>query len=286
VDYFFFLLTLICVWIILSLSANLVVGYAGLMSVGHAAYLAVGAYVAASLNIFLGVNYLLATVVAAIATAGVAVVTVLPLLRLSTFYFALATLGLNVVVVDTIHNIGPRVPGTEGLYGVKLPTPFGAPEWRLILALALTVACLLFTWRLVRSPFGRALCALRDSEDALRSLGKNPRTYQVAVWGVSGALAGLAGALYATTLFYIDPTLFGLTFSFVVLVYIGVGGLASLPGAVAGPLLLIGFTEGLRFIGLPSDLAGPTQQVLYGLLLIGVMMFRRQGLLGTYDFRD
>ena len=80
--------------------------------------------------------------------------------------------------------------------------------------------------------------------------------------------------------------MFALSVSFVLLVYIGVGGLASILGAVLGPVLLLAFTEGLRFANLPSDFTGPAQQMLYGLLLIGLMIFRRRGLVGTYDFKE
>jgi len=139
---------------------------------------------------------------------------------------------------------------------------------------------------LVSAPFGRTLRALRDRPEALQSLGKNPTHYRVVAWTISGLIAGLAGALYTTTLFYIDPTVFLVTFSFNVLVYVGVGGLASVAGSILGPLLLIAFSEGLRFTGLPSDVSGPVQQALFGALLIALMLFRRRGLVGTYELRD
>jgi branched-chain amino acid transport system permease protein len=139
---------------------------------------------------------------------------------------------------------------------------------------------------LVAAPFGRTLRALRDQPDALRSIGKDPTRFRVAAWTLSGAIAGLAGALYATTLFYIDPTIFLVTFSFNVLVYVGVGGLASVVGSILGPLVLIAFSESLRFTGLPTDVSGPIQQALYGVLLILLMLFRRRGLVGTYELRD
>jgi ABC-type branched-subunit amino acid transport system permease subunit len=130
------------------------------------------------------------------------------------------------------------------------------------------------------------LRATRDRPEAVSSVGKNPTACQIVVWGVSGALTGLAGALYAVTLFYIDPTLFTLNASILMMVFVGVGGLASIAGSILGPVLLIAFTESLRFIGLPSQLLGPAQQGLYGALLIGLMIFRRQGLVGTHDFRE
>ncbi len=106
------------------------------------------------------------------------------------------------------------------------------------------------------------------------------------VWTLSGAFCGLAGGLYAVTLFYIDPTVFLVAYSFNVAVYVGVGGLASIAGSILGPALLIAFSEGLRFTGLPSDISGPAQQAIFGALLIFLMLFRRKGLFGRYEFRD
>jgi branched-chain amino acid transport system permease protein len=285
-DHIFFLGTLMCVWVMVCLAANFVIGYTGMMAMGQAVYLGVGAYAASILNIYLGVNYFVAMVVAAVATGVVAVMTLAPLLRLSGFYFALATLGLNFVFFDIFHNLAPRVEGSEGLYGLDLPAPLASPRAQLITGLAITIACILGAYHLVGGAFGRALRATRDRPDALIALGKNPVHYQTMIWGVSGALTGLAGALYAATLFYIDPTLFTLNASILVLVYIGVGGLASNAGSVLGAVLLIAFTESFRYLGLPSVMAGPIQQGLYGALLIGLMLFRRQGLVGNHDFKE
>src|SRR4030088_1408264 len=113
--------TLIAVWTIVALAANLVIGYTGMMAMGQAAYLGVGAYVTAILNILLGVNFYLALLAAAIVSAGAAAVTLMPLLRIGGFYFALATLGVNFVFFDIFHNLAPRVEGSEGLYGLQLP---------------------------------------------------------------------------------------------------------------------------------------------------------------------
>lgn len=285
-EHLLFLGALICVWIIVSVAANLVIGYTGIMAMGHAAYLGVGAYTAAILNIFFGVNYMLAMAVATLAGGAVAVLTLLPLLRLSGFYFALATLGLNFVFFDLFHNLAPRVEGSEGLHGLILPAPLASVDARFVTTLLIALVCVLAAKHLVGSPLGRVLRAVRDRPDAVRAVGKNPTVYQSVAWGVSGALTGLAGALYAATLFYIDPTMFTFNVSIVILVFVGVGGLASIAGSVLGPVLLITFTESLRFVGLSSGLTGPIQQGLYGALLIGLMIFRRQGLMGKYDFQD
>ena len=285
-DYVFFVLTIVCVWAMLSLSANLVLGYTGLFTIGHVGYLAAGAYIAAILNILLGLNYYLTIPVAIVGTAIFALLTLLPLLRLGPFHFGLATLGLNVVIVEVIHNTAPRSAGAEGLFGLKLPPPINGAPGQFAVCLAALAACAFLAWWIVSSPFGRSLRGIRDDAGALASLGKDPDRYRIAIWTVSGGIAGLAGALYTTTLFYIDPTVFVVTFSFFLLVYIGVGGLASIVGSILGPLILILFNESLRFTGLPSDFSGPVQQMLYGLLLVLLMLFRRQGLLGKYEFHD
>jgi ABC-type branched-subunit amino acid transport system permease subunit len=283
---FLYLGTLTAVWIIVALAANLVVGYTGMMSMGQAAYLGVGAYVAATLNILLGINFYLALLAATIASALTAAATLLPLLRIGGFYFALATLGVNFVFFDIFRNLAPRVEGSEGLYGLQLPSLFASSGARFVTTLTIAVACVLLCQRIVASPFGRALRATRDRPDALTALGKDPRHFQMVVWTFAGALTGLAGGLYAATLFYIDPTLFTLDASILILVYIGVGGLASTAGSVLGVVVLTAFNESLRFMGLPSQFVGPLQQAMYGFLLVGLMIFRRRGLVGDHDFSE
>jgi branched-chain amino acid transport system permease protein len=286
VDYVYFIASVICIWAILSLAANLVVGYGGLMSLGHVGYLAIGAYTAATLNILLGWNFYYTIPLAIVATALVAFLTIIPLLRLGAFYFGLATLGLNIVITDVLQNVGPRVQGAEGLFGLHVPHLMSTGIGRLGIVAAFTAVAIYLAVRLTRSPFGRSLRAMRDQPDALASLGKNANRVRIVIWTISGALAGLAGALYCTTLDYIDPTVFNFQFSFNLLTYIGFGGLASIAGSVLGPAILIAFGEALRFSGLPSEITGPVQQSLFALLLIFVMLFRRQGLVGTYDFRE
>jgi branched-chain amino acid transport system permease protein len=253
---------------------------------GQAAYLGAGAYVTATLNILLGVNFYLALCAAVLSSALLAAVTLLPLLRIGSFYFALATLGVNFVFFDIFHNLGPRVEGSEGLYGLQLPALFATSGPRFATTLAIAAACALLCHGIAVSPLGRALRATRDRPDALAALGKDPRRYRMAVWTFAGGLTGLAGGLYAATLFYIDPTLFTLDASILLLVYIGVGGLASTTGSVLGVILLTVFNESMRFMGLPSQYVGPLQEALYGFLLIGLMIFRRRGLVGNYDFRE
>lgn len=285
-DYFYFILAVIGVWVIMSLAVNLVLGYSGQFTIGHVGYLAIGSYTTGILNIFAGTNFFWTIPAAVVITAIVALITLLPLLRLGPLYFGLATLGLNVVIVDLIHNLAPRVQGAEGLFGMNLPPVMTNGAGRFAIVLVLTALCAGISYLLVSSPFGRTLRALRDRPEALESVGKSVNWYRVLVWTISGGMAGLAGSLYTATLSYIDPTVFVVLFSFNLLTYIGVGGLASILGSVLGATLLIAFGEALRFGGLPSDISGPVQQALFGLLLVVIMMFRRQGLVGQYEFRE
>ena len=176
--------------------------------------------------------------------------------------------------------------GSEGLYGLQLPGLFASSGPRFAATLAIAVLCVLLCQRVVASPLGRALRATRDRPDALAALGKDPAPLPDGRVELCRRADRARGGLYAATLFYIDPTLFTLDASILILVYIGVGGLASTAGSVLGVILLIAFDESLRFIGLPSQFVGPLQQAMYGLLLIGLMIFRRRGLMGEYDFRE
>ncbi len=195
-DYFYFIITVIGIWVIMSLAANLVLGYAGQFTIGHVGYLAIGAYTTGILNIFTGMNFFADPCRSRSSPALVAMLTLIPLLRLGPPQLGLATLGLNVVIVDLIHNLAPRVQGAEGLFGLTMPAVMMSGPGRCAIVVVLTALCVWFSRILVSSPFGRTLRALRDRPDALMSLGKDVDYYRILVWTISGALAGLAGGLY------------------------------------------------------------------------------------------
>ncbi len=255
-----------------------------MFSVGHAAYFGIGAYIAFLLNIYGHFNFILTLPFAMIGTAAVSIVTLLPLLRLEGFYFAVATLGLNFVIVDLLHNLMPTIGYTDGLFGIKLPGWLASPVSRFIFIILVAGIIFAAIRSLTNSPWGRLIEAIRDDKRAVESLGKNPNIHRIAVWTISGGLSGLAGALYGFVLLYIDPFLFTFVYSIYLLVYIGLGGLASVTGSVLGPLILVSFSQLPRFIGLESRFIGPLEQIGYAILLIIMMMFRRRGLVGRYEF--
>ena len=138
-DHLFYLGTLVSVWVIVALAANMVIGYTGMMAMGQAAYLGFGAYTAAGLNVLLGVNFYVSLVAALLLSGVVAGLTLAPLLRIGGFYFALATLGMNFVFFDLFHNLAPRADGSEGLHGLKLPVLFASSGARFASTLALAM---------------------------------------------------------------------------------------------------------------------------------------------------
>ena len=278
--YVLFILEIIAIWSVVSLATNLVVGYGGMFSVGHAAYLGIGAYIAFVLNIYFGLNYLLTIPFAMVGTAIVAIIALLPLLRLEGYYFGVATFGQNFVIVDILHNLIHTTCNTDGLFGIIVPGWLASPVGRLIFILLVTGAVFAAVLSITHSPWGRLIEAVRDDEKAVESLGKNPNIHKCVVWAISGALCGLSGALYGFLLSYIDPSLFTFVYSIYLLIYIGFGGLASVVGSVLGPLVLLGFSELPRFIGIESWIIGPLEQIGYAILLIFMMMFRRRGLVG------
>ena len=273
-NYYLYLLGLAGVWAIAALGLNLLTGYAGQISIGHAGFVAIGAYTAALLQVKAGVPFLLALPAAGLGSAGIGVLLGLPALRLSGPYLAIATLGF-VVAVEQVFDKWTTLTG--GFQGLKVPRPGIGP---LVLAddrslyLLVVVLVGIMTWlarNLVHSPVGRAFLALRDSEPAAQAAGVSLTRFKVLAFVLSAFYGGIAGALYGALVGFISPPDFGLTVSIFLVSVIVVGGLASVPGTLVGALLLTLFFQ--RLSGL-RDL----RSVLYGLGLILVVILAPGGL--------
>ncbi|HZU04611.1 MAG TPA: branched-chain amino acid ABC transporter permease [Chloroflexota bacterium] len=277
-------LIIIEIYAILAFSLNLLAGYAGLLSVAHAALFGVGAYVAGLVALRVSPELLLLLISAVVVTALLALAIAVPTLRLGGDYFILATLGFQVIITDILRNWVDLTRGPFGLTGIPRARLFGFPlastELTLLLVTACAVGLFLLSWRLVRAPFGRVLLALREDELATQLLGKDLVRFKVSIFVLSGAMAAIAGVLYAHFVRSLTPDSFPLAQSFLLLVIVFVGGGGSLLGSVLGTFLLLLLPEIMRFIGLPSATAGPIQQIIYGLVLVLLMIFRPQGLLG------
>ena len=288
-DYFIYMVIIMNIFIILTISQNLLVGFTGLFSVCQAAFYGIGAYIAALLAIYLTNNLFWALLAAMIAAGIWGAIIALPSIRLKGDYFLIASIGFQMVMFSIFLNWKAVTRGPMGLYGLPRPQLFGftfsSSYSFLVLSFALMLACFFLSRRIVHSPFGLVLKGIRDDETAVESLGKNVTRFKIAIFSFSAAWAAVAGALFAFYTTSVDPFSFTLEESVSVMTLTIVGGTGNLKGSVVGAIILISIPELLKFIQIPDAVAAQIRQILYGLLLILFMRFRSQGLIGEYRMR-
>ena len=264
-----------CYFGILAASLNLLIGYTGQMSLGHAAFMAIGGYAYAILNKTLGVHFLLA-IIGAVAISFVCGLFIgLACSKLSTIFLAMTTSGFAKAVTITITNEKWLTGGANGFTGIPKLTVFGHKFSNFELyyvALAVTLLVFLFCYRLIYSKTGRAMQAVRNAPIAAAAMGINVNGYKFLVCGISAALAGLAGCIYALNMSYLSADMFNKT-SITLLIMTVCGGMGSLFGPVAGTLVIGTLPELLRVFS--NYLDG-----IYGILIILVMLFMPEGIYG------
>ena len=288
-EYLIHILIISGIYIILTISLNLIVGYTGLAALGHIAFACVGAYTSSLLALNLGVSPWIGLFIGAIFASALGVIVGFPSLRLKGDYLAIATFGLGVIVYSVAKNWISLTRGPMGLPGIPSFKLFGYEinnVWAyLVLVLIFVVITYVVIRNITKSPFGRILTAVREDEIATEAIGKNVNKYKLIVFVVGAFFAGIAGSLYAHYISFIDPSSFTIMESIAVLLMAVFGGMASLGGSFIGASVLIIFPEFLRFLGMPSSVAAPLRQMIYGLLLIILMIWRPQGLIGKYRFK-
>jgi branched-chain amino acid transport system permease protein len=288
-EYFLHILVITGIYIILTLSLNLVVGYTGLAALGHAAFSCMGAYVSSLLALNYGISPWIGLFVGASVAGLLGVAIGFPSLRLKGDYLALATFGAGVIVYSVAKNWVAVTRGPMGLPGIPGFTVFGIQLSGVWQYLGLVVIFVLITYfvirRIVKSPFGRILRGIREDEVAALAMGKNINKYKIIVFVVGAFFAGIAGSLYAHYITFIDPSSFTVMESIAILLMVVFGGMGSLAGSFVGAAVLVILPELLRFLGMPSSVAAPLRQMIYGLLLIVLMLKRPQGILGTYRWK-
>jgi len=210
-------------------------------------------------------------------------------LRLKGDYLALATFGAGLIVYSVAKNWVELTRGPMGLPGIPGFSILGFSldsTWSyLILVIGFSLATVFVLNRLVGGAYGRVLRSIREDEIASETLGKDTAKYKLQVFVVGAFFAGIAGSLYAHYITFIDPSSFTVMESITILLMVIFGGMGSIKGSLAGAVLLVMFPEMLRFLGMPSSIAAPMRQMIYGLLLVVFMIKRPQGLLGKYRFR-
>ena len=272
-------LTTAWIYALLALGLNVIIGFAGLLNLGYAAFFAIGAYSYALANLHWGMNFWLGLPWAA-AVAGLAGLLLgLPAIRVRGDYLAIVTLGFGEIVRIVVTNLEPWTGGPNGLLGIAGPTigrfEFGvatAPYYWLALALVLAAAWL--SRRIARSRVGRGWVAIREDELAAQSLGIDPVRLKLLAHGVGAAIGGVAGCLFAAKQGTVTPDSFDFILSVMVVAMVVLGGLGNPVGVILGAVVLTVVPELLR--GFASY-----RMLLFGLTMILIMRFRPQGLLGS-----
>lgn len=287
-DFFFHILILVSIYVVLSASLDLLAGHAGLLSVAHGAFYGLGAYSSALLVTRLGAPFVVSVLSGMLITGFISLAISLPALRLHGDYFVIATFGFQMVLFSVLNNWMDVTHGPLGVSGIPQPSIFG---WDvnsqlnfLILAFVFAAFAYVVVYLLGSSPFGRVLHAIREDEVFTTAYGKNTLYFKVVTFAVSASLAAMAGGLYAHYITYIDPTSFTVMESILIISMVIIGGAGSLWGPLVGALILVMLPEVLRFIGLPNAAAANLRQIIYGILLVVMMMFRPRGLIGKYSF--
>ena len=288
-EYLIHILIIAGIYTILSLSLNLIVGYTGLAALGHIAFACIGAYTSSLLALNFGISPWMGLIVGAILASILGAIVAYPSLRLKGDYLALATFGLGVIVYSIAKNWVSLTRGPMGLPGIPSFSIFGyqiSNVWSyLILVSVFVVITFIAIRNITRSPFGRILKGIREDEIASLAMGKNINRHKIIVFVVGAFFAGIAGSLYAHYISFINPSSFTVMESITVLLMVVFGGMASLKGSFVGAFLLVILPELLRFLGMPSSVAAPLRQMIYGLLLVILMIWRPQGLMGKYTFK-
>jgi branched-chain amino acid transport system permease protein len=253
--------------IMLATSLHLIIGITGQFSIGHAGFLAVGAYASAVMTMKLELPFIIAILTGGVIAAVAGMVIGIPSLRLKGDYLAIATLGFGEIVRIVLLNI-EYVGGASGMQVSHLTS------WPWVFA------CVMITVLVIRnftnSTHGRACISVREDETAADAMGINTTYYKVAAFVIGAFFAGIAGSLYAHNFYIIQPSNFGFLKSFDILIFVVLGGLGSLSGSVLAAILLTIVTTFLQ--DYPE-----TRMIIYSLVLILMMIFRPQGLMGTRE---
>jgi len=284
--YFIHLLILVGIYLVLTLSLQLSVGFTGLLNLGHIAFYAIGAYTSALLALA-GWPFFLCILLAGLIAMIFGFLLSIPTNKIKGDYLALATLGFSFVVYAIALNWTGLTRGPLGLPGIPRPEIFGFTFSSNLSFLILTILIVLITYfiirKITRSPFGKVLEATRDDELATRVLGKNTFKIKSISLAASAFFAGLAGSLYAYYITFIDPSSFTLMQFIPVIAIVIIAGLASLKGTVIATIILILLPEPLRFIGFPSSVIGPARQIIYALALLLILLYRPKGFYGKVE---
>ncbi len=265
---------------------NLIVGYTGLFSMAHAAFYGIGAYSTAIVMTKFGFNFFPSILVGVGVTFIVSLFIGIVLSRFRGDIYAIVSLGFVSISYAVFMNWKKVTKGPFGFPGIDRPAIFNYVFYSNLSFFMLTLFFLAGVFVICRftitSSFGRTLKAIREDERAIEVFGYNTTRYKLAIFVLGSMITSVAGSLLGTYLTLVSPTMFTLNESIFILVITILGGLANLYGSILGALFLILLPEALRFSGLPDNVAANLNQLIYGIVLMLLMLYRPQGLLGEY----
>lgn len=285
-EYFLHVIYLFCIYVMLVLSANLTTGMANLLTMCQAAFYGIGAYVGTYFLLQYNYSFLAIALIVMVVTGLSSLIVSYASVKLKGDYFVLATMGFQLIVYTIIYNWTEVTNGTYGIPGIPGFNLLGGLIFlediyaNLFFVIIVTACVIWFLYRLKNSPYGRILKAIRSDNVLVEAYGRNTASVKIWAFAISSAIAGLAGALYASYVGYIDPTSFPLKESIFILCALFIGGIGNVKGPVIGAAFVIFLPEILRFVGLPDSIAAEIRQIIYGLALVLIMYFRPQGLMG------
>jgi branched-chain amino acid transport system permease protein len=279
-DYYVFVLSLIGIYTIVAIGFNIMSGYTGLISIGHAGFFAIGAYTAAILVDREIVPFIVALPLAACLTGVIGFLLALPCLRLFGMYIAMATLAFGFIVEETVLQLNALTGGHQGLAvpaatigGFNSGFVMDSDKKFYYFILAMTLLFIFIALNIVRTKYGRAFLAIRESEIAASTMGIDLTKYKTMSFTISAFYTGIAGALFGNLLHYIAPNAFTIFLSFQFLVMIVVGGFASVVGSIMGAVFLTALPEFMSSLQ-------EWQIIVFGLILLFFILFVPYGLAG------
>lgn len=276
-DYFIHVIIMAGINIMLVLSLNIISGFTGQVSLGHAAFFGIGAYTSALLSLN-GVPVWLAMIISIPFAAVFGILIGYPVLRLKGHFFAIATLGFGEIVHLVLNNWIDLTRGPMGLSGILKPEPilfidFSQKTHYYFLMLLFVLLAIYISYRMLNSKTGRALLAIRTDEIVASSMGIDVTYYKIFAFTWSAAIAGLAGAFYAHYVLFLSPETFKLATSINILLMLLIGGIGSITGSVLGGLFITVLSEYLRAYA-------EYQMLIYGFVIVLVVIFAPKGLVG------
>lgn len=262
------ILILLCINIILAVSLNLIIGFTGQLTLGHAGFMSTGGYTAAILTLEFQLPFLLSLLLGGIVACILGYLLGIPILRLKGDYLAITTLGFGEIIRVIIVNLD-FLGGPRGLAGIPQKTNF-------TVAYIIMIITVIVIYNIIHSPKGRAFVSIREDEIASEAMGINTTKYKIQSLAIGAFFAGIAGGLYAHYFMYLDPKSFDFLKSFEILTFVVMGGMGSLSGSILSTSILTYLPEVLRVFA-------EYRMVFYPAVLLILMLFRPQGLLGTKE---